>query len=49
MDNTINLIIFEMVDGHFTIGATIPYPSDSTSVAIGLLNDGVYVALYNDG
>lgn len=38
-----------MVDGQFTIAATIPYPADSTSVAIGLLNDGVYIALDDDG
>ncbi|CAD8187843.1 unnamed protein product [Paramecium pentaurelia] len=45
LDNTINLIIFEMVNGQFTIGAQIPYPTNAESVAIGLLQAGVYIAL----
>ncbi|CAD8191353.1 unnamed protein product [Paramecium octaurelia] len=45
LDNTDNLVIFEMVNGQFTIGAQIEYPTNADSVAIGLLGDGVFIAL----
>ncbi|CAD8126679.1 unnamed protein product [Paramecium sonneborni] len=48
LDNTINLIIFKMVNGQFTVGAQIPYPTNSVSVALGLLQDGVYIALQSN-
>lgn len=38
-----------MINQQFTIGPTIQYPSNSTSVSLGLLKSGVYIALYNDG
>ncbi|CAD8125248.1 unnamed protein product [Paramecium sonneborni] len=48
LDNTINLVIFQMVNGQFTIGTTIPYPNNTINVAIGLLQNGVYIALYSN-